>query len=199
MSIFENKRFTANALLDLIKEESDRIAQNNLCDDDLRSKMLNILNAAIAKSIASKDRYGTAASLFSEIHKRLSAVKLPGDFKKYASDEEFLLILDLPIDGDLESLLGDSDVDIKTVDEKDCIECEKEKKEDNENEEECKDCEDCDCEEDTMAQSVLADAVNKRLGKIAYMLGSQGKHDAARLVERTIQIMERRAKNNTLI
>lgn len=177
--LIDNREFFTGTLLSLISDEGKRICKSKLASQKEVNKFLYY-------SIKEGNDLGA-------LHLKLSSVKLPGDFNIIA-ESRLLTKSDLLGLDDLEKSFED--------------ECPEEKEEATEalealeehiSEDKEQHAEDCACDGCVESEMTLATAVNDQLAKIAYSLGCGGNHEAAYLVEKTIESITVLASNRTLL
>ena len=175
-----------SAIFAVIEDEKKRISGSKLANKEQWSLFFKPIRAAIIKGAEKSRDWRSTINQLANLHNLLKTIKLPGDFEKYASDEKFYVALDLPYEGeqlyDLSSLLKGKGARDENEDEKE----EEEEKNEERHSDEC-----MLCTESDNSEQILAIAVNKYLTKIAHELGNNGNHEAAYLVERTIQKLPR--------
>jgi len=165
MTLFNDREFVAKALMDIVRDEGERIVASNLAT---KEQLHSLLMPAIKKAMKYGNQKDVIINALSDLHEKLSAVKLSGDFEKCAIDPfyDFSGLPDLTPKSDEERLQyklpepNDSDEEDKEEDEKD---------------------------EDPHEDIVLEGSVSTMLKKLAKMLADQNNHQAAYLVERAIR------------
>lgn len=189
-NLLEDKLFLATTIIGLIDDEKIRIYDHNLANRDQWISSVKPITESILKNAYQHRNWKIAINHLSGLHNLLKSIVLPGDFEKYTSDQKFYIALDLPYEGeqfyDLSSILKKDDKGDKDKKEE-CTECEKEDKIDDKPEE----CDCTACSSDQYGKMLVA-SVGGYLKKVAEMCGSEGRHDSAYMIEKTIRTMIRK-------
>lgn len=186
--LIEDRHFLVQALAGLVEIEQQRIVKGGIATKS-QLKSLSSIASYLVDLAKKQQKTSVPLNTLANLCTMLKSIQLPGDFEKYTIGsgpgdlgEKFYIALDLPYEGeqfyDLSSIL-------KKRDEK-----EEDKDEEEKNEKESEECEcDCGCMECSASDKteLVINAVSKCLHKIARSLGDSGNHEAAYLVERTIQ------------
>jgi hypothetical protein len=207
-NILDNKDFLFTAVADLVESEKSRILESGLASEEQMKVVSNAINYFTKKNTSAGNIISIKA--MSNLCEGLKKVTLPGDFDKIAADEEeFYILLDIPYDGDqfydLSSILKDKkdekeDEDDSKEDDSEGSEEDKESEEkdasddDKNADEEDEECVMCDLEEAEADEDVLVlmSSVGSYLNKLANICGSNGRHDAAYLIEKELRSMSKK-------
>lgn len=186
-ALLENKNFVTYTLAGLVEVERDRILSSELATKSQLSSLSDVTEYMV--KMAKSQNTDVLVNSLANLCTLLKSIQLPGDFERYAEQEEFYIALEIPYEDE-----KPCDLSLQKDDKKECPECPECKKENKEEDDD--DCMEC---EDTDAQEVLAESVNVLLRKIANSLGDKGDHEAAYLVERTIRSINGEAENGKLL
>lgn len=202
-NLLEDKHFLLQALAGLVEIERDRIVSYGLARESQIQSLADVMEY-LTKLGKKYPKSNVPLNTLANLCTLLKTVKLPGDFEKCTFGslapkkddpvETFYIALDLPYEGeqfyDLSSILkkdDKGDKDNKDNKEEKCPECKKEDKIDDEPEE----CDCTACSSDQYGKMLVA-SVGGYLKKVAEMCGSEGRHDSAYMIEKTIRTMIRK-------
>jgi len=161
--------------MELVSDEGKRIISLKLASrDELNDLLEPTIESAMKKASANTDSLDVLLGILSDLHLKLAAIKLPGDFAKFAADEKFYEALDIPYKG--EPFYQVPEKKKPEPSEEDIEEEAQEKLEEYIESE----------EEGTEEIEKVVSAVSNYLEKLAYGLGREGNHEAAYAIERTI-------------
>lgn len=187
-NVLNDIKFVTMSLADMVTDEKKRIIAAGLASVGDVNGVLGGISDNILKIAQADRKWEPVLDSLSKLHGVLSAVRLPGDFERLASDPIILDLSNLP-------RLEDKEYEDKFYDLSGIIERLKKIHES----EGCESHTDVEVNEEPhedfnsdvkIARVILVEKVSTHLEKIAYQLGRDGNHEAAYLVERTIREMQ---------